>query len=90
MRPCSRGWRKRNVFAITSFIFGMDNDTVGVAERTLQQIRNLACRGCDLRVAHALPGTPLPSTRLKDARPADATETLVEFKAFAMAHTPLR
>src|SRR6202167_2002683 len=26
----------RNVFAITSFMFGMDNDTVGVAERTLQ------------------------------------------------------
>ena len=25
----------RNVYAITSFIFGMDNDTVGVAERTL-------------------------------------------------------
>ena len=26
---------KRNVYAITSFIFGMDNDTTGVAERTL-------------------------------------------------------
>ena len=30
---------KRNVYAITSFIFGMDNDTVGVAERTLEQVR---------------------------------------------------
>src|SRR6202166_2995458 len=29
----------RNVYAITSFIFGMDNDTVGSAERTLAQIR---------------------------------------------------
>src|SRR5205807_3194172 len=29
---------RRNVFAITSFIFGMDNDTPGVAERTLNQI----------------------------------------------------
>jgi len=29
---------KRNVYAITSFIFGMDNDTVGVAERTLEQV----------------------------------------------------
>ena len=28
---------QRNVYAITSFIFGMDNDTVGVAERTLEQ-----------------------------------------------------
>src|SRR6202043_261592 len=30
---------KRNVYAITSFIFGMDNDTTGVAERTLAQVR---------------------------------------------------
>ncbi len=29
---------QRNVFAITSFIFGMDNDTTGVAERTLHEI----------------------------------------------------
>ncbi len=29
----------RNVYAITSFIFGMDNDTPGVAERTLKEIR---------------------------------------------------
>src|SRR6202043_276327 len=29
---------QRNVFAITSFIFGMDNDTVGAAERTLREI----------------------------------------------------
>src|ERR1700738_3949149 len=30
---------RRNVYAITSFIFGLDNDTPGVAERTLSQIR---------------------------------------------------
>src|SRR5258705_6211508 len=30
---------QRNVYAITSFIFGMDNDTAGVADRTLQEIR---------------------------------------------------
>src|SRR5688572_23645412 len=29
---------KRNIYAITSFIFGMDNDTPGVADRTLEQI----------------------------------------------------
>src|SRR5579872_253676 len=29
---------KRNIYAITSFIFGMDNDTPGVAERTLEQV----------------------------------------------------
>ena len=30
---------QRNVYAITSFIFGMDNDTAGVAERALAQVR---------------------------------------------------
>jgi len=30
---------KRHVYAITSFIFGLDNDTPGVAERTLAEIR---------------------------------------------------
>jgi radical SAM superfamily enzyme YgiQ (UPF0313 family) len=30
---------RRNVYAITSFIFGLDHDTPGVAERTLAQIR---------------------------------------------------
>src|SRR5690242_3563183 len=43
---------QRNVYAITSFIFGMDNDTTGVAERTrseehtseLQSHVNLVCR----------------------------------------------
>src|SRR5437763_6066990 len=29
---------KRDIYAITSFIIGLDNDTPGVAERTLQQI----------------------------------------------------
>ncbi|HKX28832.1 MAG TPA: radical SAM protein, partial [Blastocatellia bacterium] len=31
---------QRNLYAITSFIFGMDNDTTGVADRTLDQIRS--------------------------------------------------
>jgi hypothetical protein len=31
---------KRNLYAITSFIFGMDNDTPGGAVRTLEQIRS--------------------------------------------------
>src|SRR5437016_12314463 len=30
---------RRHVYAITSFIFGLDNDTGGVAERTLSEIR---------------------------------------------------
>jgi radical SAM superfamily enzyme YgiQ (UPF0313 family) len=31
---------QRNVYAITSFIFGMDNDTPGVAARTLEQVHS--------------------------------------------------
>ena len=40
---------QRNVYAITSFIFGLDNDTAGVAERTLEQIRRgrRDCRSSD-------------------------------------------
>ena len=41
----------RNVYAITSFIFGMDNDTVGVAERTLGQVRTVAAGAADFWIA---------------------------------------
>jgi hypothetical protein len=30
---------QRNVYAITSFVFGMDNDAAGGAARTLAQVR---------------------------------------------------
>ena len=33
------GLARRNVYAITSLIFGLDHDTVGVAQRTLAQVR---------------------------------------------------
>src|SRR5690348_12581622 len=36
---------KRNIYAITSFIFGMDNDTPGVAERRFTRLR-LGRQGC--------------------------------------------
>jgi len=47
-----------NVYAITSFIFGMDNDTTGVAERTLTQVRNLASGAAHFRPADALARNP--------------------------------
>ena len=43
------GLRKRNIYAITSFIVGMDNDTVGVADRS--QGTHLACPGSQGGVA---------------------------------------
>ena len=70
----------RNIYAITSFIFGMDNDTQGVAERTLEQIRSWPP---GLPVFGAL--TPLPATplyeRLQKGRTADPSEALAGVSA---------
>src|SRR5881227_427680 len=52
---------RRNIYAITSFIFGMDNDTPGVAERTLREIRSWPP---GLPVFGQL--TPFPATPLYD------------------------
>ena len=49
----------RNVYAITSFIFGMDNDTVGVAERTLEQVRTWPPGLPIFGLLTPLPATPL-------------------------------
>ena len=50
---------QRNVYAITSFIFGMDNDTVGVAERTLKEIRTWPPGLPIFGLLTPLPATPL-------------------------------
>src|SRR3989440_2267950 len=50
---------QRNVYAITSFIFGMDNDTVGVAERTLREIRTWPAGLPIFGLLTPLPATPL-------------------------------
>ena len=49
---------QRNVYAITSFIFGMDNDTTGAAERTLTQVRKWP-PGLPFGLLTPLPATPL-------------------------------
>jgi hypothetical protein len=68
----------RNVYAITSFIFGMDNDTPGVAERTLQEIRTWPP---GLPIFGLL--TPLPATPLyKRLGAVDAAETLAGVHTF--------
>jgi len=80
---------KRNIYAITSFIFGMDNDTPGVAERTLHEI---ATWPPGLPIFGLL--TPLPSTplykRLEAAGRLTRPKHWQEFIPFAMAHTPLK
>ena len=52
---------RRNVYAITSFIFGLDHDTPGVAERTLSEMRTWPPV---LPVFGQI--TPFPSTPLYD------------------------
>ncbi len=80
---------KRNIFAITSFIFGMDNDTVGVAKRTVDEIESWAP---GLPVFGQL--TPFPSTPLYDRLAKDGRlhrpKHWLEFAPFLMAHNPLK
>src|SRR5438128_374924 len=79
----------RNVYAITSFIFGMDNDTVGVAERTLQQVRTWPPGLPIFGLLTPLPATPLYK-RLEAAGRLTRPKHWQEFIPFAMAHTPLK
>ena len=80
---------QRNVFAITSFIFGMDNDTVGAAERTLQQVRTWPPGLPIFGLLTPLPSTPLYK-RLEVAGRLTRPQHWKEFVPFAMAHTPLK
>jgi radical SAM superfamily enzyme YgiQ (UPF0313 family) len=80
---------QRNVYAITSFIFGMDNDTVGVAERTLKEIRTWPAGLPIFGLLTPLPATPLYK-RLAAAGRLTRPKHWQEFIPFAMAHTPLK
>jgi len=79
----------RNVYAITSFIFGMDNDTVGAAERTLEQVRTWPPGLPIFGLLTPLPATPLYK-RLEKAGRLTRPKHWQEFIPFAMAHTPLK
>lgn len=83
------GLARRNIFAITSFIFGMDNDTVGVAKRTVSEIESWAP---GLPVFGQL--TPFPSTplydRLQKAGRLHRPKHWLDFAPFVMAHNPLK
>jgi len=79
----------RNVYAITSFIFGMDNDTVGAAERTLEQVRTWPPGLPIFGLLTPLPSTPLYK-RLEKAGRLTRPKHWQEFVPFAMAHTPLK
>jgi radical SAM superfamily enzyme YgiQ (UPF0313 family) len=80
---------KRNVYAITSFIFGLDNDTPGVAGRTLAQIREWPPGLPVFGQITPFPSTPLYKRLLNDGRLMRPTHWL-DFAPFEMAHTPLK
>jgi radical SAM superfamily enzyme YgiQ (UPF0313 family) len=79
----------RNIYAITSFIFGMDNDTPGVAERTLRQVRTWPPGLPVFGLLTPLPATPLYK-RLEQNGRLTRPKHWQEFLPFAMAHTPLK
>jgi radical SAM superfamily enzyme YgiQ (UPF0313 family) len=78
-----------NIFAITSFIFGMDNDTTGIAERTLQQIHSWPPGLPVFGQLTPFPATPLYD-RLLQAGRLDRPKHWMDFAPFVMAHTPLK
>jgi radical SAM superfamily enzyme YgiQ (UPF0313 family) len=78
----------RNIYAITSFIFGMDNDTPGVAERTLQQIRTWPPGLPVFGLLTPLPATPLYERLEREGR-LTRPRHWQDFMPFEMAHTPL-
>jgi radical SAM superfamily enzyme YgiQ (UPF0313 family) len=80
---------RRNVYAITSFIFGMDNDAPGVAARTLKEVRNWPPGLPIFGLMTPLPATPLYK-KLEAAGRLTRPKHWQEFIPFAMAHTPLK
>ncbi|HXG66316.1 MAG TPA: radical SAM protein [Blastocatellia bacterium] len=80
---------QRNILAVTSFIFGMDNDTPGVAERTLQQIRSWPPGLPVFGTLTPLPATPL-YRRLAAAGRLTRPKHWLDFQPYRMAHTPLK
>jgi radical SAM superfamily enzyme YgiQ (UPF0313 family) len=79
----------RHIYAITSFIFGLDNDTTGVAERTLAEIRAWPPGLPVFGQITPFPATPLYDRLQKEGRLTRPKHWL-EFAPFQMAHTPLK
>src|SRR5690348_3250732 len=80
---------RRHIYAITSFIFGLDNDTTGVAERTLAEMRAWPPGLPVFGQITPFPATPLYERLQKEGRLTRPKHWL-EFAPFQMAHTPLK
>src|SRR5437870_11088494 len=80
---------QRKIYAITSFIFGLDNDTPGVADRTLEQIASWPPGMPVFGQLTPFPSTPLYERLLKAGRLTRPKHWL-EFQPYQMANTPLK
>ena len=80
---------KRDIYAITSFIFGMDNDTSGVAQRTVDEIESWAPGLPVFGQLTPFPATPLYDRLKKEGR-LHRPKHWLEFAPFLMAHNPLK
>src|SRR5918993_2877114 len=80
---------RRNVYAITSFIFGMDNDEAGVAERTVREIEGWPPGLPVFGQLTPFPATPLYE-RLAKAGRLERPKHWLDFAPFVMAHAPLK
>ena len=80
---------KRDIYAITSFIIGLDNDTAGVADRILRQIELWPPGLPVFSALTPLPGTPL-YTRLETEGRLTRPKHWLDFAPFKLAHSPSR
>ena len=80
---------RRDIYAITSFIVGLDNDTPGVADRTLEQIATWPPGLPVFGQITPFPSTPLYDRLLKAGRLTRPKHWL-EFAPYQMANTPLK
>lgn len=82
---------RRNVYAITSFIFGLDNDQPGVAASTVAQMSSWPPGLPVFGQITPYPSTPLYARLEKEGRLTRPKHWLdTKFEAFQMAHTPKR
>ena len=83
------GLARRNIYAITSFIFGMDNDTVGVGGRTVDEIESWAPGLPVFGQLTPFPATPLYERLQKSGR-LERPKHWLDFAQFVMAHKPAK
>src|SRR5262245_39342613 len=80
---------RHNIIPMFGFIFGMDFDTPGVAERTLAQMRSWPPGLPIFSHLVPFPSTPLYA-RLEVAGRLTRPKHWLNFAPFSMAHTPLK